>query len=145
MMYRGFTLIEILLVVAIISVVAGSGFIVLTNIVDTDVLNTSAQMTVQAMRRAQDSAFYMRFDDDWGVVLSSVSATVFKGDDPDTRDSAYDEVFAYPDTVTVGGVSEVIFGKGTGVPVVTATVSITFRNGARQVVVGEAGAVSYAQ
>lgn len=142
---RGFTLVEILLVLAIITLVAGSGFFVLSNLVATDVRDATAELIIQGMRRAQFSAAHMRNDDAWGVFVASTSATVFRGNDAGARDIAYDESFVFPDTVTVGGISHVVFGKGTGVPVATATISITFRDESRFVVVNEAGAISYEQ
>lgn len=144
MRVRGFTLIEILLVVAMITIVAGTGFLVLGDIVATDVRNTAAQLVTQSMRRAQLSSRNMREDDMWGVYVSSSSATVFRGDTYTTRDAAYDEAFPFPRSVTVSGTTEFVFGKGTGLVPAPATVSMTFNDETLSVSINAIGAIHHA-
>lgn len=86
----GFTLIEMILVIALISVVG-----VVTTVVDTSVVSTlrihrDAESVLALVRDAQSDAVYGLYDFTTGVHIDTDTATAFVGTTFDTRDSDFD-------------------------------------------------------
>ena len=123
--------------------IAAGGYVAVQRSVIDDARDTAARISVQSLRRAQRSAISLRSDESWGVKVSSVSATVFRGDDDASRDPLFDEVLSFPSSVEVSGTTVYVFEKGTGYPVSAGTVSFSFDGVLRHVRVNELGTVTY--
>ncbi|MDQ5970982.1 MAG: hypothetical protein QG603_759 [Patescibacteria group bacterium] len=98
----GFTLIEVLLVVAIMLILLSSGASLLGSRTQESALDTSAKAVVDHIAKARNYAVTGYQADAWGVKVLDNDAScfeggdcivVFKGDDYATRDSAYDSMF----------------------------------------------------
>lgn len=139
----GFTVLEMLLVVAMVTVIAGSGLLAVRTAVSAEAVDTSGQLFVQSLRHAQISARSMRHDDTWGVAVSSGSATVFRGPAFAGRDEEFDEVFVFSRHVFVTGDTQIIFEKGTGLVSQLSSTSITVEDRTRAVRVHTTGAIDY--
>lgn len=121
----GFTLIELLLSVAMIGMIAGISLPVYVSFQTRNDLATTTDTVVEMLRRAQNYARSGQNDGQWGVSIQSTSATIFQGATYTSRDTTYDEVSAFPGSVTASGLSETVFGKLTGIPSATGTVTLT--------------------
>lgn len=141
----GFTLIEILLSVAIISIVASLSLPILSSFNDRNDLDITAQGIASGLRRAQTYARGVNGDSQWGVRVQSGSATVFKGSSYGTRDTAYDETTTIPALLTPTGLSDVVFSKLEGAPSQTGTITLTNTNTneTRAITINAEGMVSY--
>lgn len=123
---RGFTLLEMLLVVALIGLVAGMGAPLFQSFQVRNDLDIAATTAIESLRRAQALARSVDGDVPWGVrIATSTGITLFKGTSYAARDAAFDETTAISTIVSVGGVSEVVFAKVTGFPNVTGTTTLT--------------------
>ena len=114
---RGFSLIEVLLVIVIIGLLGyltlplGIGFY------QTLVLNSSADQLIQTLRQAQTDAQAAKFDSSFGVRLNEQAYTFFSSEQP-----SYDLTYTLDQGLTLSGLTEVIFSKITGLPNLTGEI-----------------------
>ncbi len=141
---HGFTLLEVLLVVAIIGVVAGISIPVYQNFQVKNDLDIAANSIASSFHRARTLATSSEGDSRWGVSIQAGSITVFQGTSYASRNSAFDEVFSVPATITPSGLGEVVFDQLTGTALSTGTVTLTASTGrVRTVAITAKGTVSY--
>ena len=140
----GFTLVEVLLVVAILTIIVGVGTPVYETFVRRNNLDATNQTVVGMLRRASTYARAVSGDSAWSVELQSTGITLFKGAAFSTRDTNYDETTSLPASVTLGGLAEVQFTKFSGAPNTTGTITLSSTtNDTRTITVDGKGAVSY--
>jgi len=113
---KGFTLIEILLVVGILMILAILTLPITFDFYRSQQLNTYAQELTQTLRRAQLKAMSVESGSSFGVYLTDDNYTLFKGSSFENRDLQYDEVFDLPQIITISGIKEVVFLKFEGIP-----------------------------
>lgn len=142
---RGFTLLEMLLSVAIIGLIVSLSLPVYQSFQSRTDLDVSAEQLVHTLRRAQTYSRGAKGDSQWGVRVQNASMTLFKGTSYETRDSALDEVISIPPTFTVSGLSDVVFSKMLALPNSTGSVVIAHgsTNNTRTVSINAQGMVSY--
>jgi len=126
---RSFTLVEILIVIAIIAFLViltlpwGIGFY------RTQQLDATTDQIVQALRRAQLNAMSVDNDSAFGVYFGSGQTgqyVLFRGSSYPGDD---EEVFDIIDDISFSGdISEVVFSKLDGTPDVTGDITITLNN-----------------
>jgi type II secretory pathway pseudopilin PulG len=148
----GFTLLEALLSVSLISIAVGISLPVYQGFQWRTDLEVNTQSVAEAFRRAQTFSRASYGDSQWGVkILPGTGVVLFKGSLYSSRDAAYDETIPItsPVTLTIGGAmspgNETVFTKVTGIPSNTGTVTLTFPRGndVRTVTLNAAGMVSY--
>lgn len=122
---RGFTLVELLLSVAIMGVLAGVSLPVYQSFQARTELDVAAEQVAHALRRAEAYARGMRHDDAWSVRITPGMATLFKGSAFAGRDVNFDESITIPTTFTVAGLNTVSFSRLTATPSATGVISIT--------------------
>lgn len=115
-MQRGFTLLEILLIIAMIIVLAALILPLGLDFYKSQQLQTYTQQILQTLRRAQFKAMAGEADSNFGVYFTNNDYTLFRGDSYAAREVQYDEVFDLPQIITVSGPSEVVFSKSEGKP-----------------------------
>jgi type II secretory pathway pseudopilin PulG len=121
---KGITLIELLLVVAIMIVIAvstasfGSAFLVRNR------TDNKVNEVVSSLRTAQINAMSGKGNSQWGVYTTSTEIILFMGTSYASRDNTYDQTFFVPPSVSVSA-AEVIFDTITGNPDATETISIS--------------------
>lgn len=141
---RGFTLVEVLLSVAVIAVLAGISAPVFSRLMTKNDLDTAVVSLAQSWRRVQELSMANDGDSVWGVKVAAGSITLFKGGSYAGRDTGYDETFDLPSTISVSGAAmEVTFNKLTGTPSATGTVSLTSFGDTRTLNINSKGTVSY--
>ncbi len=141
---KGFTLIEMLLSIAALSIIAGIGVPVYQSLQVQSDLDIAATTLAQNYRRAQTLAQASDGDTMWGINVGSGYVTLFKGASYASRDSSYDENSDLPASVTPSGVSEVVFTKFSGFPQTTGTTTLTsVGGGVRDIHINAKGTVTY--
>ncbi|OGC38607.1 hypothetical protein A2V54_02000 [candidate division WWE3 bacterium RBG_19FT_COMBO_53_11] len=139
----GFTILEILLSIAVIGILSGILIPVSRSFQLINDLDVAANTTVQTLRRAQLLSQAMDGDTSWGVRVQSGNITLFKGASYASRDPAFDETFSSP-SVTVSGLQEVVFSKFLGTPQTTGTLVLTSANNeVREIVINGKGRIDY--
>lgn len=141
---NGFTLLEVLLTVATISLLAAISMPVYQNFQVRNDLDVAAAEAAQSLFRAQALSVGMEGDSSWGVRVQSGAIVLFRGVNFSARDSAYDEFFTVPASIIPSGVQEVVFTKFSGLPQTTGTIILTSNtNEIRNIIINSKGMVTY--
>jgi Tfp pilus assembly protein FimT len=137
---KGYTLVEVLLVVGLLALLVGilavldRGFILKNDIM------LAEESVRHSVRRANFLARMGSENSDWSVRLENDRVTVYKGDDYTTRDTAYDETFDFPSSVSFSGVTEITFSRSEGTPDNFGNINLILETGeSRVVVINEKG------
>ena len=91
-MKKGFTLVELILVIAIIALVSAFTLPLFTSIQEKSSTIVARQHVVSTLRLAKVYAHTMKYDTDWGVHMADTNMTLFRGNDYALRDASYDEI-----------------------------------------------------
>ncbi len=116
-MEKGFTLIEVLLVVGVLAILLTLAIPVTIDFYKSQQLDTHTQGIIQTLRRAQLKAMSIEEDSSFGVFLTNDNYILFRGNSFATRDAAFDEIFDLPVVITVqDSPKDVVFSKFEGKP-----------------------------
>ena len=141
---KGFTLLEVLLSLAILALLAGLSAPVYLNLQSRNDLAVATTTLAQTLRRAQTLAMAVASDSTWGVKVQTGNFTLFKGLGYSARDPSFDEIFDLPSNLISSGPSEIIFSKFTGEPQTTGNITLTnVNNENRTLSVSPKGMISY--
>ena len=144
MRQRGFTLLEALLSVAIITILAGMSVPLYIRFQQMQDLDAATQKLVGDLRQA---ALYSRNgyrDSVWSVHIASGSITLFMGGTYSGHNTAYDETDAISSAISLSGSSDVTFGKLYGQPTGdTASITLSRANISKTVTVNTYGMVNF--
>jgi len=110
---KGFSLIEMLLSIAIIAIIAGLSAPVYFSYVTRNEFGLAIDTGVRSLRRAQFLAQNQERDSNWGAYFATSSITIYSGGNYAARDANYDERYDFPATVT-STVIDINFNKLTG-------------------------------
>ena len=111
---RGFSLVELLLSVAIIAGLASLSAPVTIRYLSYHNLASAEDSAIMALRRAQSLSFYDRNAQPWGVYIQEGEIVVFSGTSYASRESFRDERYAISPGITITGDKEIIFDRLTG-------------------------------
>ena len=141
---KGFTLVEMLLVLTAISVLAGIGIPVYYTIQGRNDMDMSVQTAVLSLRRAQLLSTGSSGNSVWGVYFATGTATVFRGTSYISRNTTYDEVNDIGTTTAPSGLNNITYSKVYGRPSVTGTITIrSTANETRNITINQKGTISY--
>jgi prepilin-type N-terminal cleavage/methylation domain-containing protein len=140
----GFTLLEVLLSVAIISMLVGISLPVYESFVRRNDLDLTAQSITAMLRRAETYARAVNGDAAWSVEIQASTVTLFQGTIFASRNTAYDETLSIPASITPSGLSEVQFSKLSATPNATGSITLSSNtNTTRTVTINAKGMVDY--
>jgi prepilin-type N-terminal cleavage/methylation domain-containing protein len=140
---KAFTLVEVLVVIALLSLLMGISLPVYQNSQYKTELENADSVTVSTLRSAQIYSMNSFRDSVWGVRISSANIVLFKGTTYATRDTAYDITYSFPGGLSISGPSEIVFSKLYGAPNTTGTISISKYSNTNQIVINAKGVKSY--
>src|SRR3989344_2125704 len=124
-LHAGFTLVELLLSVALITVLLGMSMPVYRTLyVDND-LEIIASITADTLRRAQVLSYANEGNSSWGVHVSSDSIMLFKGSSFAARDASFDEISTLSAGTTPSGITDIVFTRLSGLPQTTGSITLT--------------------
>jgi len=121
---KGFTLLELMLVVALGTVITALTVPVGIRFFQTQSLDESVDTLLSNLRRAEAQAMFQKNDSAFGIKFLTDSYVLFQGNSYASRIQSEDESFALASGVTASGIEEVVFAKLTGSPSVTGTIAI---------------------
>lgn len=140
---QGFTLLEVLLSVAMIAIIATFSSPLYVNLMVRNDLDIATTTTAQSLRRASILALGSDGDSRWGIRMVSGQIVIFKGSSYATRDTTYDEVYAISPAITLGGTSEIVFEEVTGFPLGTGSITLTANADTKTVTINSKGMVNF--
>lgn len=139
----GFTLLEIMLVVAILSVVSVISISTYSAVQQKEGIDSTAATLVGKLRLAQVYSRSSYLNDGWSVRMDQASITLYKGQNYVSRDTQYDETVTIPGSVVVPSTSNLYFQKNTGQPTAAGTLLLTSGLKTKTVEVNTKGTVLY--
>lgn len=139
----GFTLIEVLLTIAIMVLLLGLSLPVYQLLNVRSDLENAAFSIVQTARRAQALSEGVSQDSAWGVKVQTGSVTLYKGPGFASREQSADEQTALAPEVIASGLDDVNFAKVTGTTSNSGTISLSTRLENKNITVNEKGAIQY--
>ena len=143
-MRKGFTLPEIMLSLALLTIIGGMTIPLYRTFMIRNDLDIATVSLAQTMRRAQALSQAGDGDTTWGVHVGVGGILLFKGSSYVTRDMAFDENTQMPTSISVTGLTDVVFAKVTGAPYATGTTIFTSQsNEVRTITINEKGMVDY--
>jgi prepilin-type N-terminal cleavage/methylation domain-containing protein len=122
---KGFTLIELMVVISIFVLLIGSGSLVFGDMIARNSLRYYGYRIVQDLREMRSNAVAQKQDDSWGVYFNPAaqpnSYILFKGSNFASRDSAFDIEQILPKVlhlsrVNLNSFKEVTFSSSKGMP-----------------------------
>ncbi len=138
----GFTLLEIMLVVALVSVIAGFSTPLILRAQRQNDLDIASTSVVQSLRRAQILAQTAKADGDWGVYITNDQVVVFTGSSFAGRDVGYDEEIDLGNAISASGDQEFIFEKLTGFTS-TGSATLSTDTDSQEISINEKGMLTY--
>lgn len=126
MVRRGFSLIEVVLVVSLVGAVAGVGIPLYRDYQIRNDLNLATEQVTQGLARARLLSQAAQNDGSWGFYAPA--GVLYKGDSYATRDPLYDETYPMPSTIKIKGLMEVNYDKIVGTPDATGNITLTTIN-----------------
>lgn len=137
---RGFNFIELILVVALISILGGLLSPFFSRFLFQSSLENATDRVVKTLRKASNYAVTGKQGTKWGVHYEAGKLILFKGNSYG-EDHSFDEELDLPSTLIVSGWSDVTFSKGKGRPSGTLTITLTLSNQSKTVILNEEGMV----
>ncbi len=122
---RGFTVIEIVLVVSLIAIMGAIAAPFLLSFQTRADLDIATNMAAFAIRRTATLAQGTYADVPWSVYIQSGSVTIYPGVSYGGHDPAYDVVFKISKKITVTGLNDIHLSRFTGYPTTAGTVTFT--------------------
>ena len=135
----GVSLIELLLVVAIIVILGTATTPFLSNFISRNNYETSVDKVVSTLKKAQGYSISGKDASSWGVCLASGNKIRLYRDSCSTPD--FSEDFDVPDSVTISGLSDTTFSILRGEPSQGLTITVSTEIGSRTVSVNAAGMI----
>jgi len=140
---KGFSLIEVLVAIAIISVISSIGVGGYSFFKASSEIDLNSQQVANLIRSSQKKAKAVRDDSAWGIDINASRVIIFQGSNFSSRDTNHDQTTSIKGLTSASGVTQIIFSKMTGLPDVSGT--LTLGNGAstKNIQINEEGLVSY--
>jgi len=139
---NGFTLIEIVVTLAIGLIIFGIGAIISVNFIRNRQIDVVTETLVSYLRAAEQRALASEGNTSHGVSVVNGQITFFRGSSYAARQTAYDTVLPYPTYIVFSGVTETVFAKQTGTPSVTGVMTVTNGVKTQAITIYSTGAIS---
>lgn len=139
----GFTLIETILVVALIGIITAVGSPLFSGSLQSSDLDTAESTLVANLVHARSASMAVEGDSSWGVYVATGAVTMFKGSSHALRDTDFDQTGSLPGTVTLTGDNEVVFNKLTGNTTITEFVLTGSNNQVKNININSKGMIDY--
>jgi len=140
---KGFSLVEVIIVVAILTLLLSISDSIYSNVRASTNLKIAGDSIVQALRSTKTNASIGKNDSKWGVKTLVNKIVIFKGVDYTSRDIAYDQIINLPNGVVASGLDEFIFEKVTGNTINTGDIIITNSSGSKNIGINGKGNITY--
>jgi prepilin-type N-terminal cleavage/methylation domain-containing protein len=141
--YRGFTLIELILSVGVLSILLMISIPLTQRYVTRNNVDVLSNVVVQDLYRAQNLARSGENNGNWGVQIQSGVVTVFQGDSYVSRNQPKDETYSFASSITITGQNEYVFSKFTGKPTSAGSTTLTTNSDTKVISVSADGVIEY--
>lgn len=146
MKIKGFTLLEVLLSIALLGLIAGFSAPLYVSFQNRNDLDIATASVVQNLRRAQMLAQSSTNDQAWGIKLENANLIVFRGASFASRNASFDEIYPLSSSLVFSGLTEIIFTKFSGLPTAPSVGTVTLtnvNNETRNIIINDQGMFDY--
>lgn len=137
---RGFTLIEILVVVAIMSVLAAISFPFYARFITQNSVSSTANGLVGSLQKAQMYAMSGKNNSSWGVRYADSKIILFQ----ESSNTVFDS-YNVPGSLQITGLNQVVFSRPTGLPTSFGTYVVSSNNQTKSVLLNLEGVASVSE
>lgn len=135
-MNKGMTLIELLLVVAIVLILGSLSAVFYSRFLNQNSVSNVSDEFAGELRKAQIYSMQGKQNSNWGVSYAGTTITLFA-----TSSGAFNETFSINSNIAVSGFSSVTFAKN-GTPSATPTITISATGNTKTVSINSQGGIS---
>lgn len=139
----GFSLVEMLLTMALLTGLVGISLTIYMGFLSQNQLESVRSSVMQSLTSAQANSAAEYMDSQWGVYITTSSATLFKGSSYATRDTSQDFLYNFASLVGVSGPTEVVFSKLYGFPSATGNINLSLKGKTISIQLNSRNIVSY--
>lgn len=140
---RGFTLIELIIILALISITAFLSVSFYSRYLLQNEVDNTVDRIVAALKKAQIYSMTGKANNgSWGVRYGSGNITLFQGDSFTSRNPALDENFALNNNISITGFTEQVFKYKTGTISSSLSFTISGNNNTKTVTLNPQGRIS---
>ncbi|MBN1325771.1 type II secretion system protein [Candidatus Falkowbacteria bacterium] len=140
---RGFTIIELLVVLAIFLVIVAIFMPLAISFYQMEILNRTEGQLVWLLREARDSAINQKNNSYFGVKITDDNFILFRGINFDNRVSADDQTVAYSNSIKISGDNEIVFTPSTGFITNEAIIKLSSAGVVREININKIGIINY--
>ncbi|MBD3300462.1 MAG: hypothetical protein GF347_03865 [Candidatus Moranbacteria bacterium] len=108
---KGITMLEIILVVALITLLAAVTSPVYVAYYTRNNLHLTAATIASGLRKAQTKSRAMQNDNPWSLYIEEGKIVIYEGSDYASRNSGFDEIYEIPDSISFSGDLDLNFSK----------------------------------
>ena len=137
---KGFTLIEIIVAIAVIAVIVLVIVSALASFRRSADLNHAVDGVTAQLREARRRTIESKDASQWGVHIESSRTTLFKGTTYSSG-AADNEVFTLPNTVTASGPADVVFKRISGDTDQSGTLTLTLGSSTKIITIRSSGLI----
>jgi prepilin-type N-terminal cleavage/methylation domain-containing protein len=141
---KGFTIVELLLTVAMIAIITGMAIPLYSISQSKDDLETESSMIAGAVRSARIFSTSGKENSEWGFHVETGKLIIFKGTSYSSRDISFDEELQIGESIVFSGLNDVYFTKLYGIPNTTGSLVLTIPDGStKNIEINGQGTISY--
>jgi prepilin-type N-terminal cleavage/methylation domain-containing protein len=137
----GFTLFEVLIVIAITTIVAATGWAIYPKLISGTNLTSSVDTATQAARQAVLNSVAGRRGQGWGLLLAPDKVTIYAGSSYDQRVVGSEQNYSLSAGLTLSGPLEYSFAALTGRPLAAGTTILTLNGLTKGLTINSIGVV----
>lgn len=139
----GFTLLEMILVMGIITIIMAVSVPLYASLSNRNQLQVSASLLAQDLYQAQVNSRAQLNDSAWGVAVNGQTITLFQGNSYVSRNTTQDVNYVVPSAIQMSGASQTVYSRLYGLPTTTANFSLSGAGQTIPVAVNSKGMVEY--
>jgi len=122
---KGFTLIEVLIVIAILGGLAGLGLFVSIDFYKSYAFHSERNIVVSVIQKARSQSLANINESKHGVYFGTNNYVIFQGGNYASRNATYDEIIQANSLVTHSGLTEIVFDQLSGNPAATGSIILS--------------------
>lgn len=140
---RGFTIIELLVVLAIFFVLVAIFTPMAISFYQMEALNKTQDQLVWLLREARDNAVNQKNNSFFGVRVLEDNFILFQGESYINRIETEDQVVSFPDNIKISGDDEIIFAPTTGFVSSNGLIKLISAGVSKEINVNKIGVINY--
>jgi prepilin-type N-terminal cleavage/methylation domain-containing protein len=142
-MNRGFTLYEVLVVIAILAVLSGLGLFASIDFYKSYAFYSERNIVVSAIQKARSQSLANINESKHGVYFGTNNYVIFQGENYDFRSAIYDEIIQTNSLVANSGLTEIVFEQLSGLPSATGTIALSDNLRSSTISIGNEGRINW--